>query len=223
MAVQLAPFSKYLLGSQIGIPIPGWPYDRILDRLWKPLGRLMGPAEFGSYVVRRFCESYSANSGTVSLTLLDLDRAQELFDIAGRLALVLTFAIDDDVVRDRIAFSFLESQTAPGKPFVDVADLCFNLMRNSGDPLIAGTARALGDFLISPRPPLAGTSEDGSGRPFVVEHGRNASETALLNGISIYAPHVAPDRNFDNVRTLYDNFVFAQKTLWSGLVHALAQ
>ena len=26
MACQLHPFAKYLLGSQIGIPIPGWPY-----------------------------------------------------------------------------------------------------------------------------------------------------------------------------------------------------
>ena len=35
-------------------------------------------AELGSYIVRRFCESYSAESRTVSLTLLDLNRAQEL-------------------------------------------------------------------------------------------------------------------------------------------------
>ena len=58
MACQLQPFAKYLLGSEIGIPIPGWPYDRILDRLRNPKGRLMAPPEFGSYVVRRFCESY---------------------------------------------------------------------------------------------------------------------------------------------------------------------
>ena len=30
MACQLKPFAKYLLGSQIGIPLPGWPYDRVL-------------------------------------------------------------------------------------------------------------------------------------------------------------------------------------------------
>ena len=64
MACQLEPFAKYLLGSQIGIPIPGWPYDRVLDRLRNPIGRLMGPAEFGSFVVRRFCESYVAQSRT---------------------------------------------------------------------------------------------------------------------------------------------------------------
>src|SRR5262249_9118985 len=58
MACQLCPYTKYLVGSQIGIPIPGFPYDRILDRARCPIGRTMGPAEFGSYIVRRFCESY---------------------------------------------------------------------------------------------------------------------------------------------------------------------
>ncbi len=29
MALQLYPFAKYLLGSEMGVPIPGWPYDRI--------------------------------------------------------------------------------------------------------------------------------------------------------------------------------------------------
>jgi Clostripain family len=223
IARQLEPFTKYLLGSQIGVPIPGWPYDRILDRLRNPIGNLMGPAEFGSYVVRRFCESYGAELGTVSLTLLDLNRAHELSGVAQVLALTLAIAIGDPDARDRIAYLFSQSQTAVGKPYVDVADLCLNLVRSSGDPMVIEAARALGDFLISPRPPLVGESNKGDRRPFVVEHGRNAGQTARLNGISIYAPHVAPNRDFDAVRHLYHNFVFAQETQWSSLVHALAR
>jgi hypothetical protein len=223
MAYQLQPFAKYLLSSQIGIPIPGWPYDRILDRLRNPIGRLMVPAEFGSYVVRRFCESYVAAARTVSLTLLDLDRAHELAAGAEALALTLASAIDDLDTRDRIAYLFSQSQTAAGKPYVDVADLCLNLVRKSGDVLIIEAARALGDFLISPQFPLVGRSAEGAGRPFVVEHGRNAGQTARLNGISIYAPHVAPDYDFDAVRHLYQNFAFAQETYWSRLVHSLAR
>ena len=79
MACQLRPFASYLLGSEIGIPIPGWPYDRILSRLRHPRGRLMGPAEAGSWIVQRYCESYTAEQRTVSLTLLDLERIPELF------------------------------------------------------------------------------------------------------------------------------------------------
>jgi cysteine peptidase C11 family protein len=223
LACQIEPFAKHLLGSQIGVPIPGWPYDRILDRLRNPKVRIMAPSEFGSYAVRRFCESYNAATDTVSLTLLDLKRARELLVFAKFLALALMNSINDPDSRDRIAYVFSQSQTGVNKPFVDVADLCFNLVRTSGDPLGIEAATALGDFLISPQPPLVGNSEFGRGRPFVVDHGRNAGQAARLNGISIYAPHVAPDTDFYALRPLYDSFVFAQRTQWSELVHALAR
>jgi hypothetical protein len=223
MACQFQPFAKYLLGSQIGIPIPGWPYDRILDRLLSPIGTLMCPAEFGSYIVRRFCESYVAAARTVSLTLLDLDRTDELVENAKLLALMLARGIDDPVARDRLASLFSQSQTAPRKPYVDLADMCLNLVRRSGDPRVVEAARNLGDFLISPQSEVVGKSARGGGRPFVVEHGRNAGETARLNGVSIYAPHVAPNYDFDAVRHPYENFTFAKKTLWSDLVHVLTR
>jgi hypothetical protein len=226
IACQLQPFAKYLLGSEIGIPLPGWPYDRILDRLrypHGPKGSVMGPAELGAYAVRRFCESYKAASRTVSLTLLNLDCALEIFTRAEVLALMLASAIGNTDAKDRIANLFLQSQTAPGKPFVDVADLCLSLTRSSGDPLVSEAARDLGDFLISPRPPLVGMANEPKVRPFIIEHGRNAGGTARLNGVSLYAPHVAPNRDFDAVQHLYHNFVFAQETRWSGLVHALAR
>jgi hypothetical protein len=155
------------------------------------------------------------------LTLLDLDRAPELLVHAKILALMLASTIGDPDARDRISHLFLESQTAPSKPYVDVADLCLNLVRNSNDTSIVEAARALGDFLISPVPSLEELGPGGE-KPFVVEHGRNAGQTARLNGISIYAPHVAPSNDFEAVRHLYQNFVFAQETHWSALVHALA-
>ena len=223
MAYQLQPFAKYLLGSQIGIPLPGWPYDRVLDRLRNPHGSVMGPAELGSYIVRRFCESYSAQSRTVSLTLLDLNRAQDLADVAQVLALTLATAISNPDARDQIAYLFSQSRTAPGRPYVDVADLCLNLVRSSGNAFVIEAARTLGDFLVSPQPVVVGESETGAGRPFIVEHGRNTGLTARLNGLSIYAPHVAPGRDFNAVRHLYENFTFAQETQWNGLVHALAR
>jgi hypothetical protein len=56
----------------------------------------------------------------------------------------------------------------------------------------------------------------------VAEHGRNAGQLVRLNGLSIYAPHVAPPDDASVVRNLYGKFVFAQKTRWSDLVHNLA-
>jgi hypothetical protein len=222
MACQLKPFAKYLLGSQIGIPLPGWPYDRILDRLRNPIGRLMGPAELGSYIVRRFCESYPSTS-PVSLSLLDLNRASELFAHGEVLAMTLDRAIQDPDARGLIAYIFKRSQTDDGRPYVDVADLCLGLVRESGDPFVAQAAQALGNFLISPGDSVAGMSLDGNDRPFVLEHGRNSGNTARLNGLSIYAPHVAPAIDFQSVQHLYMNFDFAQKTRWNDLVHTLAR
>lgn len=222
MACQLQPFARYMVGSQIGIPIPGWPYDRILHRLHAPLDRLMGPAELGSYIVRRFCESYPAAS-PVSLTLLDLDRAAELFAHAEVLADHLAQAAGEPGALARLARLFTRSQTDLGRPYVDVADLCLSLWRESGDALVAEAARALGDFLLGPRPPLAGDSIAGAGRPFIAEHGRNAGHAARLNGLSIYAPHVAPQLDFEFARPQYHNFQFAQQTRWSELVHAFAR
>jgi Clostripain family len=221
IACELQPFAKYLLGSEIGIPIPGWPYDRILDRLNHPFGRLMAPPEFGSYVVRRFCESYPAST-PVSLTLLDLSQATGLRKRAELLALALTAAIDDPGYRDRITELFIRSQTGEGRPYVDVVDLCLNLRRESGDPIVTEVASALGDLLLSPGPKVVGNSHTGEGRPLIVDHGRNAGELARLNGISLYAPHVASNE-FEAVRSLYDQFVFARGTMWSALVHLLAK
>jgi Clostripain family len=223
MSCQLEPFAKYLLGSQIGIPIPGWPYDRVLWRLRHPFGSVMGPPEFGAYVVRRFCESYRAEQRPVSLTLLDLQKATDLSNRAEVLALMLARVIKTTDMRDWIAYLFTRSQTAEGRPYVDVADLCLTLMRESGDTLLAEAARDLGDFLISPQPPLVGESDTGGGQPFIVEHGRNAGHTARLNGVSLYAPHVAPSRDFEAARPMYQNFIFAQQTVWSEIVHTLAR
>jgi hypothetical protein len=220
MACQLKRFAKFMLGSEIGIPMPGWPYDRILGRLAKPLGSLMAPAEFGSWVVRRFCEAYPPTS-PVSLSFLDLAKADDLRTRAEFLALALSIAIGTPDGREQVSDLFLRSQTADDRPYVDVADLCLSLTREIDDPMVVAGARALGDLLLKPRPPLVGTSAEGNRRPLIMDYGRNAGELARLNGISIYAPHVASN-DFNQIRTLYDQFVFAKDTVWSGLVHALA-
>jgi len=222
LACELQPFAKYLLGSEISVPIPGWPYDRILDRLAKPEGRLMTPPEFGSYVVRRFCEAYPALL-PVSLTFLNLAKTASIRAPATLLALALGVAIGNCDKRQRIMDLFSQSQTGENRPYVDVIDFCLNLVRYSGDPLVAEAARALGDLLLGTCPPVAGKRSRGEGLPFIVEHGRNACELARLNGVSLYAPQVGCGNDFDAVRGLYDKFVFAQETAWSGLVHALAR
>lgn len=223
LACELAPYAKYLVGSQVGVPIPGWPYDRILERLRLPYERLMAPAEFAWWAVRRYCESY-ASTRTVSLSALDLQDAERLFNRTHLLAETIIAGIRHDTGFARLlADHFLQSVTAADKPYIDVADLCLNLARGSGEPMVTAAARALGDFLVSPSFGVVGHSHTGDGRPFVVAHGRNAVDTAKLNGISLYAPHVAPSHDFAAVRSRYNSFRLASTTRWSQLVHALAE
>jgi hypothetical protein len=232
MSEQLQPYARYLLSSQIGIPLPGWPYDRILKRLRKPFGRLMGPAEFGSFVVRRFCEYYHAPEGrdsarnmTVSLTLLDLKRISEAAARVEVLALRLATAIRNDRHELESAIDiFRRSQTLDRKPFIDVAQLCLHLVRNSGDVLVRKAAQSVGNLLLSPPPSkTVMKSVAGARRAFVADHGRNSALTANLNGVNLYAPHVAPGHDWVSAKPFYEKFTFVQRTLWSTLVHALVQ
>jgi hypothetical protein len=226
MTLQLHEFARYLLASQIAIPLPGWPYNSILDRLHTPFGRLMNPLEFGSYVVRRYCSAYEAENRTVSLTLLDLKRAPELSDLTESLARKLAIAASLDLDEEALIHDlFMRARTAENKPFVDVAGLCHSLMQYSGSNELREAAEKLGDFLISPAfNPFAPAPPKGAkpGRPFVVEHGRNAAGTAGLHGVSLYAPHVAEGHDFASASHFYEKFVFAQQTLWNELVRTLA-
>lgn len=220
VAWQLAPFARYLLASQVGVPIPGWPYDRILDRLRRPKGLRMAPPELGAYVVRRFCDAYPPQA-PVSLTLLNLDAAQDVFVHAQVLAMVLASSVGTSDACRRMAAIFEQSQTSERKPFVDLADLCVGLIRGAGDPAVVEAARALGDVLAGVKTHGVGKREQADWRPFVVEHGRNNGQGARLNGVSIYAPHLAPHLDLAAARMLYHRLNFATDTVWSQLVHAL--
>ena len=221
---QVQPFAEYLVASEMGVPLPGWPYDRVLDRIRNAKGRWMGPAELGTYIVRRFCERYHAQDRVVSLTLLDLRWAATLVDLTEVLARKLAVAVGEDA--DELAVVrnlFVESQTFEGKPFIDVADLCVNLLRHSGDLAVRQAAEQLGDVLISPGPVRRGQSEKGTGRPFIAEHGCNGSAAAKLHGVSLYAPHVAPDADVDASAPWYRKFAFATETNWAALVSVFVE
>jgi hypothetical protein len=231
IAAQLAPFARYLLASQIRMPLPGFPYDRILERVAQPQGQLMGPAEFGTWTVRRFCEFYSAElTDTVSLTLLDLQQIPMVVAYAEHLSRALARAIDANAEDfDEILDLFVKSRLVdrrvdlPPKPFVDVADLCLNLLLRARSAAVRDAARVFGNLLLSPKPVEPRRSETGFGRPFVVEHGGNAATTARLNGVSLFAPHVAGANALTSeIRARYEAFDFARETLWGPLVFALA-
>jgi Clostripain family len=223
-ACQLAPFARFLIASQVGVPLPGWPYRAILDRLAVPAGdRIMGPAELGCYAVRRYCEYYRALDRPVTLSHLNLSHSPDLLRGTESLARALAVAMDDspDEIQD-VAQLFRLAQTAPGEPFVDVLNLCAHLVRDSSSDTVRAAALALGDRLLSPTGEGPGTSATGDFEPFIVEHGRNSCECAGLHGVSLYAPSVAPSHDFGAASFFYEKFLFARNTVWRDLVRALA-
>ena len=239
VAYRLREFADYLLASQTIIPLPGWPYHRVLDQLRKSQGRApMTPENLGEYVVRRFCERYSQvrpsvsdrNGVSVSLTLLDLRKAAEVFDKTEALARgILALSASEENAREiqTVKDCFQLAQTSPAKPFVDVATLCLHLWRNCRAKEVRIPAIALGNLLIRP-----GLNGQGRGS-FVVEHGRNSHQTAGLQGVSLYAPHVAMDtHDWTRAADGYSRLLHGvprqsmdpeREKIWSQLIYAFAR
>jgi hypothetical protein len=223
----LHPFANYLIASEIGVPLPGWPYHTILNQLLKSRtsSAPMGPAALGSYIVRRFCEEYRrAETDTtrfaVSLTMLDLHRASDVYRAAEHLAGIIALAGgQDESELQRIATQFARAQTIAGHPFVDVADFCLNVVRSCTNDELRMAAAALGDMLIRPRPLDSATSG-----PFILEHARNSHLTAKLQGVSLYAPQIANGQDWRATRFWYDKLGSADgASVWSQVIHVLAE
>jgi hypothetical protein len=221
MAYQLAPYAKYMIASQVTIPLPGWPYHKILKRLADPKGNLMEPAELGSYAVRRFSEHYRAHERAVTLSYLDLSHAGGLFRLTDALARKLAIALDGDADEVAVVSRLFElAQTEDGDPFVDVVMLCRFLMNYSNDAAVRLAARELADALLSL--PMVGTEVTTRAKPFIVENGLNSALAAGLHGVSLYAPNVAPGHDFGSASHFYEKFAFGRETLWRELVRALS-
>jgi hypothetical protein len=223
MSWQLHEFAHYSLASQIDEPLPGWPLGDILKRM-KEAARPMTPSDLGTFVVRQYCGKYvgkdEETDTAVSLTLLNLDRADEVYTATQTLAERLVEATQDP---EEVALAinlFFRSQVWEERPFVDVASLCLDLWRYSSSPQVADAAAQLGDLLVRPNGP---GREQATSQPFVLEHGRNAHSTARLTGVSLYAPHVAPNFDWPQASAQYLKFVFARDTIWGRYVETLAQ
>lgn len=219
MAVQLGPYAKFLLASQVAVPIPGWPYDRMLERLVNPKGVRMCPLEFGAYAVRRYCESYPSNV-PVSLSFVNLVHRERLALSVRGLAKSLVSSMLQGDSRAVLLDLFERSQTAADRPYIDVADFCLGLARESDNDEVLEAAIALGDLLAACVPPLAGLSHKPELRPLIVEHGHNCGALARLHGISLYAPHLGSE-DPNGAHDQYKLFELTRDTVWGALVHAL--
>ena len=93
---------------------------------------------------------------------------------------------------DLVAGLFMDSRTADDRPFVDVADLCLNLIRNLRDPLVTDAAKALGDFLISPLPRVVKGQRRRSRQTIHRRVWQECRRNRAPQRVSAYAPQSRP-------------------------------
>jgi hypothetical protein len=201
-AYQLRKSVDFMLASEIGMPLQGWPYDRILQ----VLTRGMSPRDLGQAVVREFVTSYPDK--TIALTLLNLKVANGLLSPMRALATAL-----DDAVRgggrqhEEIFGLFRDAAVPKGEPMVDLRALCRNLTVRDVDERVRGAADALSTVLAE-------------GKGFVVVHGRRGADAESLCGVSAYAPHVGRSR--DDWLANYDEMDLSRNTSWRAVIRSLA-
>jgi hypothetical protein len=201
-AYQLRRSVDLMLASEIGMPLQGWPYDRILQALT----RGMSPQELGQAVVREFVTSYPDK--TIALTLLNLKVAGSLLSPMQALASSLDDAVQgDDGQREEIFGLFRDAAVPKGEPMVDLRALCRNLTVLDVDARVREAADALNAALAE-------------GKGFVVVHGRRGAAAEGLGGVSAYAPHVGMSR--DDWLDTYDDLDLSRNTTWRAVIRSLA-
>jgi hypothetical protein len=207
-AYQLRDVAKFLVAPQVTDPLPGWPYDRILETIHRDPN--VGPTDLGRAIVSRFVRYY--RDAGVTMTMLDLSRVGAIGDAIEALAseLALTIAEDSEQL-SRIQAVFQRCRVADGQPNIDLMTFCWQLRSYSGSESVRQAADSLGNLLISPIEPV------------VIEHGRSDFAVAMLNGVSIFAPNVDGSRRTDPaLRPRYEALDLAKQTVWGELVFGLA-
>ena len=234
-AYELRKTASYLVASQFTDPLPGWPYDTVLNRILNDrnferkltyLADANGPKDFGRAIVSQFVRNYQGKD-SVTMTMLDLSQVEQIAERVEELSDELIQAVQaDEEERSRISEIFKRCQvpgpTPVGQPSVDLLALCWNLSTFSGSDEVRIAAAAVGDSLLIPRGvPTGGRAGENS---FVVAHGRNDLVGSMLQGVSIFAPNVVGN-GFDSrsLRARYRRLEFAKNTHWDELVFALAE
>jgi hypothetical protein len=213
-AYQLRGAAHYMVASQFTDPLPGWPYDDILERVLvdrKNLTGKDGPRDFGRAIVSFFVRSY-VGTENATMTMLDLHRVGDIAKNVEGLARELLLAVDADEGELDVVLDGLErSQVPVEQPSVDLISFCSHLLNYSGNLKLRTAASALGDLLLKPTD------------PFIVAHERSDLVVAMLQGVSAFAPSVKSGFDSISLRPRYEELDLAKDTLWGDLVFALAE
>lgn len=191
-AYELRSAAQFMVASEITMPYAGWPYSQILNRLRRKPGQ--SPIQLGAGIIEDFMASYD-NKG-VSLTLLDLAKAEPLRESVSKLAKALRDGMQDSAQCELIGHAFLDTVHGDVRPLIDLADLCANLQsitqpKSDIHRSAAAIKSQLGILDKAGAGLIAGTAgRNATRRPLILTH-RCDPDFDGLEGLGIFAHAVA--------------------------------
>lgn len=168
-AFELRSSASYLVASQMSMPFAGWPYKEVLNVI--AADPKITPAKLGTAIAVEFLKSFERD---VSMTVLDLGKADLLAAPVKKLAAELKRVIANTAVREQVVGAFLDTAHGDVRPLIDVIDLCHNLEAIGAAGVKAAAAE------------LRYVLNDSG---FLVKH-LAGEELEGLNGVGIFAPGV---------------------------------
>jgi hypothetical protein len=196
---ELRGSASYIVGSEETEPGDGWPYDRVAAAANRATSST--PGALVKSIVKKYIASYATNpdEDRVTQSAVNLAKADVVADRVDKLAAACIANLQ--AASDYMAFSQSVNTALrfEMRDFVDLGDLCRQLVQRSKNQEVVGAAKAVTASLT------------GSGG-YVVSNGRKGPGVAAATGTTIYFP-LAGD-----VHVAYDQLDFAKRTRWPELI-----
>jgi hypothetical protein len=215
-AFQLHASARYMVASQISVPLTGWPFESILKRI----DDRTEPHTLGRLVVEAYMDHYSTFSDErVSMTLLDLDRAKGLPGLVENVSQALRDSFRPErqfgtARLNHVRNVFRGVSAGDVTPLVDVVTLCSALQSLCEDlrtlegsdssrqlQRVHDAAQELMDAVLPVeeqsepiRTKLVESRPPRRGQGLVVLHARHP-ELDEIRGLGVFAPFVTNDED----------------------------
>lgn len=199
VAYEIAPYSRYMIGSEITEPTFGWDYSVFEELVKDPF---LTEKELADLIIEGFLSQTDLTSSkrSLSMCVLDLSTTDETVAHLDDLSNAINSAGSAEIYNMRIARKYAQPiSSGYSSDAVDLTDYVDNIIELSGSQQVKENAKRLLDSLATM---IVG---------FDKVQGISDLETEGLNGISIYSPDFKDvlDQNEN-----YDDLKFTKDTTW---------
>jgi cysteine peptidase C11 family protein len=203
VAYEIAPYGKYLLGSEITEPNFGWDYSRIGDLVTDPF---LTAEDIGDLIIDSYIDQTDVFTAkrSMSLGLYDLSKTENVISDLDTLANTINSAGTTEIYNMRVARKYAQPiSDGHSSDAVDLQDFVENIMDLSENSQVKANSEDLLESI------------DNMVLRFETLQGISGLETDGLNGLSIYSPDFKEvlDSNQD-----YDDLKFNKETSWKDIL-----